>query len=61
MTSNSFALQVAQDHAASFWIKDAITRAGTRDVLDALIDAEALLAFCKLRAKECGLPTGINT
>ena len=61
MKSNYFALQVEQDQAASFWLKKAIGDAATRDVLDALIDAEALLAFCKLRAKECGLPTGINT
>jgi hypothetical protein len=55
MTSNQFALEVENDRAASFWIKAAISAASTRDVLDALIDAEALHEFCALRAQECGL------
>lgn len=56
MTSAQFAAKVAQDHAASFTLQRMIATATERDVLDALIDAEALVAFCRLRAKEAGIP-----
>jgi len=59
-TSNQFALAVEQDRAASFWLKKAICSQASRDVLDALRDTEALLTFCKLRAKESGLPDSVN-
>jgi len=59
-TSNQFALAVEQDRAASFWLKKAIETQTSRDVLDALRDAESLLTFCTLRAKECGLPDSVN-
>mgnify|MGYP001611774647 FL=1 len=42
--ATAFRLYVTRKHAAA-----------ERDVLDALIDAEALVAFCKLRAKEAGI------
>jgi len=61
MTSNQFVLAVQNNRAASFWIQNAVAAASTRDVLDALRDAETLLRFCQMRAKECGLPVTINT
>ena len=56
MNSHEFAAKVAEDRAASFTLQRMIATAAERDVLDALIDAEALAAFCKLRAKEAGIP-----
>lgn len=55
MNSHEFAAKVAEDKAASFTLQRMIATAAERDVLDALIDAEALAAFCKLRAKEAGI------
>jgi hypothetical protein len=55
MTSHEFAAKIAQDGAASFTLQRMIATASERDVLDALIDAEALAAFCRLRAQEAGL------
>ncbi len=56
MTAREFAAKVAKDGAASFVLQRAIATAAQRDVLDALIDAEALVAFCRLRAVEAGIP-----
>lgn len=61
MKSKQYQREVEADQSASFWLKKAICTAEHRDALDALIDAEALLAYCKLRAAEAGLPSGINT
>jgi len=56
MTSHEFAAKIAQDGAASFTLQRMIATAAERDVVDALIDAEALVAFCRLRAEEAGIP-----
>ena len=61
MNAKQFQSEVEQDKAASFWLKKAICTAEGRDVLDAMIDAEALLAYCKLRCVESGIKPGINT
>ena len=55
LTSEQFASKVSEDRAASFWLQRAIATSKERDVLDALIDAEALAAYCGLRAGEAGL------
>ena len=55
MNSHEFAAKVAEDKAASFTLQRMIATAAERDVLDALIDAEALAAFCRLRAQEAGV------
>lgn len=55
MNSHEFAAKVAEDKAASFTLQRMIATAAERDVLDALIDAEALAAFCRLRAEEAGV------
>lgn len=41
--------------SASFWLKDAVRAAEQRDCLDALNDAEALVYYCQMRAKEAGI------
>ena len=56
MTSTELATQVEHSLGASFWLKQALRDLSHRDVLDALNDAEALLAFARLRAQEMGLP-----
>ena len=56
MTSTDFQRKVAGDGAASFWLQRQMQAVADRDVLDALIDAEALATFCELRALEAGLP-----
>lgn len=61
MTATHFAAEIARNKSASFWLKSAVQSIATHDALDALREAEALLAFCKLRAIEAGLPVGINT
>ena len=55
MDSNQFSSTINSDFSASFWLQEAIQAASSRDVLDALIDAEALLEFCRVRAREAGL------
>lgn len=55
MSAQQFQAKIAGDGAASFWLQRQIQTASQRDVLDALIDAEALAAFCELRAREAGL------
>lgn len=47
--------QILADRSSSFWLQDAVKAAEQRDCLDALRDAESLLIYCKLRAKEAGL------
>lgn len=46
---------VLKDFGASFWLKAAIHKASQRDCLDALYDAEALVNYCKARARESGI------
>jgi hypothetical protein len=55
MNSHEFAAKIAEDRAASFSLQRMIATAAERDVLDALIDAEALATFCRLRAVEAGI------
>jgi len=55
MTSSEFAKAVAGDRAASFQLQRMISIARSRDALDALIDAEALACYCRLRAEEAGI------
>ena len=55
MTSTELATQVEHSLGASFWLKQAFRDLSHRDVLDALNDAEALLEFCRVRAREAGL------
>ena len=50
-----FANQIECNFSASFWLKKGIRAAEARDCLDALHDAEELLAFCKMRAFEAEL------
>lgn len=57
MNSDQIAKYYEESPSASYFVKKAIKAAAGRDVLDALNDAEALLAFCKLRAQEAGLVT----
>lgn len=47
--------QVLESFSASFWLKDAIKTATNRDILDALRDAETLVALLKKRAKTAGI------
>ena len=60
LTSEQFASKVSEDRAASFWLQRAIATSKERDVLDALIDAEALAAYCRLRAGEAGIRFGVG-
>ena len=55
MTAAEFAAKVAEDKAASFTLQRMIATAAERDVLDALIDAVALVTFCILRAQDAGV------
>ncbi len=41
--------------ATSYWLVRAVIELENRDVQDALIDAEHLLAICQERAREAGL------
>ena len=41
--------QIMADPAASFWLKEALQKAITRDPVDALNDAEVLVAVLKGR------------
>lgn len=56
MDAQQLAREIEESRSASFWLKKAISAAHTRDVVDALNDAETLLTYCKLRAVEHGLP-----
>ena len=47
------ALTVAQDPAASDWLKTALVGAINRDPIDAAGDAEALFRILQLRAAAC--------
>ena len=55
MTSAEFARNIAGDGSASFALQRMIATAAERDVLDALIDSEALATYCRLRAVEAGI------
>ena len=44
------ALKVAEDPAASFWLKNALVEAINRDPVDAAQDAEVLCRILRLRA-----------
>jgi hypothetical protein len=55
MNSHDFLAKVKGDGAASFWLQRQMQAVTDRDVLDALIDAEALAVYCELRAVEAGL------
>jgi hypothetical protein len=50
--SAKYMKDLADDPAASRWLKDAVFVAGMRDPLDAMGDAQSLLAFCEMRAAE---------
>lgn len=52
MNSTELAAQIANDPAASYWLKSAVAAAAKRDPLDALCDAETLLKFCQARLAE---------
>lgn len=52
MNYRAQAAQIANDPAASFWLKAAIIAANNRDPVDALHDARALLAFCTAKVQE---------
>ena len=43
------------DGSTSFWLRNAINSVERRDILDALNDAEALLALIKLDAAKLGI------
>lgn len=55
MTSEEFLRKVEEDRAASFVLQRTMRVFAERDVLDSLIDAEALLQYCTLRAREAGI------
>ena len=46
LPSAALTLAAAADPGVSYWLRDALQRAARRDPLDALRDAEVLLAFC---------------
>ena len=41
--------------ATSYWLKNAISQADKRDILDAMLDADLLLCYLKTKAKEYGI------
>ena len=47
--------QSLNNPATGFWLKKAISELDNRDVLDAAIDADILLCFCKNKLKENGI------
>lgn len=47
--------RILESFSASFWLKDAIKTATNRDILDALRDAETLVALLQQRAKMSGV------
>jgi hypothetical protein len=49
MNYKEMAAKIAADRAASYWLKAAVMAANQRDPVDALRDAEILLAFCNAR------------
>ena len=55
MTSSELKAKIKGSISASFWLRHAINDLECRDALDALRDAEALLEFCRVRAREAGL------
>lgn len=52
MTSRDLVARIEADFAASYWLKDAIRAAMNRDILDALNDAETLVAVLRTRCNE---------
>ena len=47
MTSTQIKEFVAQDPAASFWLKEAVRSVSKRDSLDAYMDALYLVKYCR--------------
>lgn len=51
-TARDLAGDIASSPEASYWLKDAVRAAEKRDPVDALSDAEVLVAYCRMRLDE---------
>lgn len=60
ITAAQFKRKTQDDASTSFWLQRSMRDAEQRDCLDALIDAEALLVYCKLRCQEAGITIPAN-
>lgn len=49
MNANEYYKQIQASPCATYWLKDAVKVASTRDPVDALRDAEALVQYCQKR------------
>ena len=54
MKSEDIMREVQGSCSASYWLKFALSQLDNRDPVDALHDAETLLAYCKARVQESG-------